>query len=107
MKDLRWPDYCKKETLARRLDLPVGAIDQMVKRGLLPPPVTVDNALLWRWETVDSFLRDGKTSGDSDDPYILGAQRAAQVAAARRHGPKQNRAAVLLPDAASGNQKGV
>ena len=28
-----WPDYCKKETLARRLDLEIGAVDQYVKRG--------------------------------------------------------------------------
>jgi hypothetical protein len=103
MKDDRWPDYCKKATLARRLDLPVGAIDQMVKRGLLPPPVSVDDAMLWRWETVDSFLKEGKTSGDSDDPYILGAQRAAQAAAARRPGQKQNRTPVLLSDPQSGN----
>ena len=26
-----WPDYCKKETLARRLDLEIGAVDQYVK----------------------------------------------------------------------------
>lgn len=28
------------------------AIDQMVKRGLLPPPVSVDDAMLWRFFAV-------------------------------------------------------
>lgn len=40
-----WPDYCKKETLARRLDLEIGAVDQYVKRGLLPSPHKVGEAL--------------------------------------------------------------
>ena len=42
-----WPDYCKKETLARRLDLEIGAVDQYVKRGLLPSPHKVGEALLF------------------------------------------------------------
>lgn len=29
-----WPDYCKKETLARRLDLEIGAVDQYVNENL-------------------------------------------------------------------------
>jgi len=44
-----WPDYCKKETLARRLDLEIGAVDQYVKRGLLPSPHKVGEALLFCW----------------------------------------------------------
>lgn len=102
---MTWPDYMSRETLAKRLDLPVGAIDQYVKRGLLPRPIKVGDALRFAWRDVDSFLRNGKTDGDSDDPYILGARRAAETAAARRHGPKQNGPAVLLPDPASGNVK--
>lgn len=32
-----WPDWCKRETLARRLDIEPGAVDQYVKRGVIPP----------------------------------------------------------------------
>lgn len=53
-----WPDYCKKETLARRLDLEIGAVDQYVKRGLLPSPHKVGEALLFCWQEVDSYDSD-------------------------------------------------
>lgn len=34
MGEHAWPDYCKKETLAKRLNLAVGVIDQLVKRNI-------------------------------------------------------------------------
>jgi len=37
-----WPDYMTKEVLARRISLKLGAIDQYVSRGLLPPPHKLD-----------------------------------------------------------------
>lgn len=80
-----WPDYCKRETLAKRLNLPAGAIDQLVKRGLLPAPIRLGDALLFRWADVDSYLRSGKMDAP-DDPYETGARRAAQAAATRPNG---------------------
>ena len=80
-----WPDYCKKETLARRLDLEIGAVDQYVKRGLLPSPHKVGEALLFCWQEVDSYLRGGNTAeSEHVDPYDAGARRAAEAAASRR-----------------------
>lgn len=99
-----WPDYLKKETLARRLDLEIGAIDQYVKRGLIPSPHKVGEALLFCWAEVDSFLRGGNTAESVHvDPYDAGARRAAEAAAARRSSPQQGRAPVPLPDEAQGH----
>ena len=90
-----WPDYLKLRTLAKRLDLELGAVEQLVQRGLLPPPVEVGDARLWRWSDVDSFLRLGKMEV-ADDPYLRGAANAPQAAPARLHGPQSSRHPVLL-----------
>ena len=100
------PDYLSKELLAHRLDMKVGAIDQLVKRGILPPPVNIGEALRWRWPDVDRRIRGNglqTTSADhgADDPYLKAINGAApdadhQAATARplRDGQGQ---ALLLP----------
>lgn len=87
---MSWPDYCTRETLAKRLDLKPGAVDQYVKRGILPPPRKVGEALLWAWVEVDNFIRTGKAVEVVDDPYERGIN-AAKAAAARPHGAQQAR----------------
>lgn len=78
-----WPDYCKKETLAKRLDIAIGMVDQMVKRGLLPAPIVVDNAHLWRWEDVDAYLTNSKSLVERFDPYHAGAKALAETSTIR------------------------
>lgn len=73
-----WPDYLTRETLAKRLDLSVNALEQYVKQGRLPPPVYIGDALRWRWETVDSFLTVGKVAEASSGDAISEALRAAK-----------------------------
>jgi predicted DNA-binding transcriptional regulator AlpA len=90
-----WPDYLKLRTLAKRLDLEVGAVEQLVARGLLPPPVKVGDANLWRWSDVDSYLRLGKME-PADDPYMRGLD-AGKAPATRLHGAQSNRPPVLVP----------
>ena len=79
-----WPDYCNRATLAKRLDIKPGAVDQYVKRGLLPPPIQVGEALLWRWTDVDRYISDsagvtnaGAMEQNDDDPYIAAIDNAA------------------------------
>jgi hypothetical protein len=68
------PDYCKRETLAYRLDVAPAVIDQYVKRGLLPEPVQFGEAKLWRWADVEARLASGPVTDDAPpvDPYELG-----------------------------------
>lgn len=82
-KDPRWPDYCKKETLAKRLDLAAGMVDQLVKRGLLPAPIIVDGAHIWRWSDVDDHLNGIRSHAQAFDPYDAGAIRARKTSAVR------------------------
>lgn len=86
-QSLSWPDYCKRETLAKRLNIAAGAVDQLVKRGLLPQPIKVGEALLWRWESVDSFLQHSQSEStlmDATDPYLAGALHCREAAPARK-----------------------
>lgn len=87
---MSWPDYMTRETLARRLDLKPGAVDQYVKRGILPPPRKVGEALLWSWVEVDNFIRTGKAVEVVDDPYERGIN-AAKASASRSNGAQQAR----------------
>jgi hypothetical protein len=69
------PDYVSRETLAYRLDMKAGAIDQLVKRGILPPPHQIGEALRWWWSEVDRRIRaddlqTNATAAEADDPYL-------------------------------------
>ena len=84
------PDYVDRETLAYRLSIAPGAVDQYVRRGLLPAPVTLGDALRWRWSDVDARLAGGEAQPEPvhDDPYLRGALANGEAAAARRQGPQ-------------------
>lgn len=69
-----WPDYMKRDTLAARLDLKPGAVEQYVKRGLLPPPVRLGEAELWYWPEVHRWINRAPDESDhmdaAGDPYL-------------------------------------
>jgi hypothetical protein len=87
------PDYVSRETLAYRLDMKIGAIEQLVKRGVLPPPISIGEALRWWWPDVDRRIRGddlqtSATAHEADDPYLKAINGAAadiehQIAAPR------------------------
>ena len=101
-----WPDLMKRETLAKRMDIEPGYVDQLVKRGCIPGPHKVGEALLWSWMEVDTFIRKGKIGGEPDqvDPYDAGVMNATEATTTRKAGAKPHRASVLLPNAAQGNR---
>lgn len=86
---LSWPDYCKRETLAKRLNLAVGAIDQLVARGLLPEPVMLGEAKLWRWDDVDAWLSKTRLETTPlEDPYLARVRSSREAAPTRKIGAK-------------------
>jgi hypothetical protein len=102
-----WPDYMKRETLAKRLDLAPGAIDQLVKRGLLPGPIQIGEARLWCWDDVQARLATrGVLVEAPSDPYDAGARRVSEIAPTRRDGPQQHGTAVPVPAQTSRNGTG-
>ena len=84
--------YLSRKSLADKLDLAEGAIDQLVKRGILPEPLTIGEAKRWRWDDVDAQLRGmvagvSQATDEQQDPYLAGVAHVAvaQAAAARVH----------------------
>lgn len=73
------PDFVSAETLAYRLDFSRSTIDDYVRRGLLPKPLTVGAGQRWYWPDVlkSVFERSGlECPGEEDDPYLEGIKRA-------------------------------
>ncbi|MEM7746626.1 MAG: hypothetical protein AAF346_00125 [Pseudomonadota bacterium] len=77
-----WPDYLKREMLAKRLSIAPGAVDQYVKRGLLPKPIHLGEAILWRWADVDAYVAGltmtdaGEMVQNEDSPYSAAVRHA-------------------------------
>lgn len=46
------PDFVSVETLAYRLDCSTRAIQDYVKSGLIPKPVTIGNLVRWHWSDI-------------------------------------------------------
>jgi excisionase family DNA binding protein len=74
-----WPGWMKKETIAAYCDIQPGYVDQLVKRGELPPPRKCGEAMLWSRAAVDAWLA-GEVASDASsipDPYMQGISNGA------------------------------
>jgi predicted DNA-binding transcriptional regulator AlpA len=80
------PDFVSAETLAYRLDIGRSTVDDWVKVGLLPQPLTVGTRQRWRWSDVEAAItaanhplaREGANgSAEENDPFSQGAQNVA------------------------------
>jgi len=103
-----------KESLAKALDIKNPAfVDQLVKRGILPEPIDLGGAKRWLMSDIEARINGlrcgtiglgGEAAHDEgSDPYLAGVAHAAEAAAPRRQGQKQDRQTVSLSAEASGN----
>lgn len=80
----RPPAYVSRSTLARELDMSESTVDEMVRRGVLPRPLRLSSGCVrWRWASVElalGSLAPRPAATQEEDPLILGARRAAQIA---------------------------
>lgn len=78
---LRPASYLSCASLARELEVSESHVRDLVRRGLLPPPLKISAGVWrWRWSDVHAFL-GGKASAptaDAEDPYMRGALDAAK-----------------------------
>ncbi len=81
----RPPAYPSRAQLAFELDMAESTVDEMVKRGVLPPPVKLSTGCVrWVWADVVIALASLKpspdpASSDSPDPYIRGAKNVHKI----------------------------
>ena len=76
------PDFISADTLAYRLDYSRSTVDDYVKRGLLPQPVTIGANPRWHWVQVEEFIlarngQSGSMHGTEADPFSEGLNRVA------------------------------
>jgi predicted DNA-binding transcriptional regulator AlpA len=78
--------YPSRKSLAEALDMAESTVDEMVKRGILPPPIKLSTGCVrWRWadiETALASLKDGAKAVGRDtpsaDPYIRGVYNVSK-----------------------------
>lgn len=77
----RPPSMMSAASLANELDISESSVRDMVRRGLLPPPIVLTPGVVrWNWETVQAFLGARQTNRlVADDPYLAGAHHAAKA----------------------------
>lgn len=81
------PDYVSTQTLAYRLDCSRSTVDDYVRRGLLPRPISVGTLQRWRWSDIEAWIVHTSVGfssqesaahdadPDEEDPYSLGVKR--------------------------------
>lgn len=75
------PSYLSRSSLARELDCSESTVDEMVRRGVIPPPLRLSSGCVrWRWADIDLALQSFKPGNGGGDPYLLGVPNAAQAA---------------------------
>lgn len=81
--------YLSRASLAKAIEISESTVDEMVRRGVLPPPVRLSSGCVrWRWESVERALASLEPQGNNQpaDPYMEGARRAVQKATEGRRG---------------------
>lgn len=75
----RPPSYVSVRSLARELDVSETTVSEMVRRGVLPPPLRLSSGCVrWCWADVERAL--GALSGGrfpaDEDPFLRGVRDA-------------------------------
>jgi predicted DNA-binding transcriptional regulator AlpA len=77
------PAYLSRATLALELDCAPSTLDQMVKKGVLPPPLRLSNGCVrWCWRDIENALaslKNASGSAESSDPYLRGIANVANI----------------------------
>jgi predicted DNA-binding transcriptional regulator AlpA len=79
----RPPSYLSVASLARELEVSDTTVYEMVKRGVLPPPIRLSNGCVrWCWAEVQARLASLSGSGSSanDDRFLAGVRNATSAA---------------------------
>ena len=75
------PAYPSRARLAHELDCAESTIDELVKRGILPPPTHLSRSVVrWDWAAVVAAIASLKNPAtgpaEDADPYISGVKNA-------------------------------
>jgi predicted DNA-binding transcriptional regulator AlpA len=88
MSEDRPPAYLSKASLARELDCAESTVDELVRKGILPPPLKLSGGCVrWCWQDVTVALGALKGTATASDPYMAAvSQHGEQGGKARKEG---------------------
>lgn len=66
-----------RKELAWELSVSESTVDELVRRGVIPPAVRLTpGCVRWWWSAVEAALASIVGAGDDGDPYMVGAANA-------------------------------
>lgn len=66
------PDFCRDETMATLLDIPVSTFREYVGRGVLPDGIKIGKHRLWsRSRVYEALERMNAPGADTADPIMV------------------------------------
>ena len=84
--DRRPPAYLSRASLARELDCSESTVDEMVRRGVIPPAMRLSSGCVrWRWADVDLALKGYAPGAGGEDAISRGIRNAAQASKGSRN----------------------
>ena len=79
--------YLTRSDLATELSIGESTVDDMVRKGVLPPPVRMSSGCVrWRWESVDRALLSLMGGASNDATPINVAERVSRALQAEKNG---------------------
>ena len=73
----RPPSYMSRKELAWELSSSESTVDELVRRGVIPPPIKLTpGCVRWWWPAVEAALANVAGTADDGDAYMAGAINA-------------------------------
>jgi predicted DNA-binding transcriptional regulator AlpA len=83
----RPPSFMSRAELAWELSISESTVDELVRRGVIPPAVRLTpGCVRWSWTAVDMALASLAGTADDGDPFMTGARNAIKAASEGRRG---------------------
>jgi len=81
----RPPSFMSRKELAWELSVSESTVDELVRRGVIPPPARLTpGCVRWSWTAVESALANLTAAKDDSDPFMTGARNAIKASEGRR-----------------------
>jgi predicted DNA-binding transcriptional regulator AlpA len=81
------PAFVSRKTLAAELDIAESTVDDFVKRGILPAPITLSKGCVrWSWGEVETAVLSRRPDPlqAANDPFMAGAASVTDIKERRR-----------------------
>lgn len=76
-----------RTSLARAMDVSESTVDELVRRGVIPPAMHLTpGCVRWSWTAVETALASLAGTTDDGDPFLTGARNAIKAASEGRRG---------------------